>query len=478
MRGECALSRHILNSKREHDEAVTRYTIKDIIMKTSNIKGLAIFGGALIFAYQLSAYETTVEVDGVEYEVQEYQELDRIRYRIYHVPEDTSGSIVIPSKIGVYSVSAIGGRAFGGCTNLTSVTIPDGVTIIEDGYSTATASTSDYYPYGGGAFAGCSSLTNVTIPSSVTSVGTSAFRGCSGLTSVTIPDGVTSIGASAFSGCSSLTSVNIADLAAWCKMLVGGAEGNPLCYAKNLYLNGNKVTDLTIPDGMTSIGNYAFYGFGGLTSVTIPDSVASIGDYAFANCTNLASVVIGSNVTNIGYWAFKGCSNLQNVTIPNGVSSIGWRDYHYQSSVPVLTSFLGCDKLWSRIISMTSNYAASSVVTTTVCQVVTTVVQQVESPYGLSKTAADRAIASMSVSGDCAIDAFVLKDGVVYDTMLRIVNTADSEVKLTLPTGYSYETFKGVKPLTIPAKSKSLLSITRVADKTFLVSREDLEDVK
>ena len=109
---------------------------------------------------------------------------------------------------------------------------------------------------------------------------------------------------------------------------------------------------------------------------------------------------------------------------------------------------------------------------------VTTVVQQVAASYALTDDVADRAIASVTVNSDCAIDAFVLKDGVVYDTMLRIVNTADCEVKLTLPTGYSYETFKGVKPLAIPAKSKSLLSITRVADKTFLVSREDLEDVQ
>ena len=119
-----------------------------------------------------------------------------------------------------------------------------------------------------------------------------------------------------------------------------------------------------------------------------------------------------------------------------------------------------------------------SVVTTVVQQVVTTVVQQVEASYALTDRAADRAIASVTVDTDCAIDSFVLKDGEVYDAMLRIVNVADHEVRLTLPTGYVYETFKGTSPLTIPAKSRSMLSITRTADKTFLVSRGDLEDAQ
>ena len=109
---------------------------------------------------------------------------------------------------------------------------------------------------------------------------------------------------------------------------------------------------------------------------------------------------------------------------------------------------------------------------------VTTIVQQVAAPYALTDHAADRAIASVTVNGDCAIDSFVLKDGEVYDCALRIVNTADHDVKVSLPSGYVYETYKGVKPLTIPANSRNMLSITRTADKTFLVSREELEDVQ
>ena len=106
-----------------------------------------------------------------------------------------------------------------------------------------------------------------------------------------------------------------------------------------------------------------------------------------------------------------------------------------------------------------------------------TFIQEVESPYALSRTAADRTIASVTVNSDCSIDTFVLKDGKVYDSLIRIENTADHAVKLALPAGYVYETFKGTSPLTIPAKSRNMLSITRTADKTFLVSREELATV-
>ena len=167
------------------------------------------------------------------------------------------------------------------------------------------------------------------ISHSVTSIGWWAFSDCSGLTSVTIPNSVTSIGTEAFSGCSGLTSVHISDIAAWCKIDFEGSSSNPLSYAHHLYLNGEEVKDLVIPNSVTSIGSYVFYYCSGLTSVTIPNSVTSIGSLAFYSCKGLTSVTIPNSVTSIGSDAFYGCSGLTSVTIPNSVTSIG--DYAFDN---------------------------------------------------------------------------------------------------------------------------------------------------
>ncbi len=183
---------------------------------------------------------------------------------------------------------------------------------------------------GGSAFSYCYGLTSITIPNSVTSIGSNAFYSCNGLTSITIPNSVTSIGGSAFSYCSCLTSVNITDLAAWCGIIFGSNEANPLYKAHHLYLNGEEVKDLIIPNSVTSIGNGAFYGCSGLTSVTIPNSVTSIGSHAFSLCYGLTSITIPNSVTSIGDYAFSNCG-LTSVTIPNSVTSIG--DYAFNGCI-------------------------------------------------------------------------------------------------------------------------------------------------
>ena len=158
----------------------------------------------------------------------------------------------------------------------------------------------------------------------VTSIGNYAFSWCSGLTSVTIGNSVTSIGYKAFDGCSGLKKVIVKDIAAWCGIKFDGSNSNPLYYAKHIYSDEDtEITNLIIPNSVTSIGDWAFLNCSGLNSVTIPNSVTSVGDGAFSGCSGLTSVTIPNSVTSIGGWAFSGCSRLTSITIPNSVTSIG-----------------------------------------------------------------------------------------------------------------------------------------------------------
>ena len=173
------------------------------------------------------------------------------------------------------------------------------------------------------AFEWCDNLTSVTIPNSVTSIGENAFIGCYNLTFIDIPSSIESIGYDAFKYCSVITSVDIKDIEAWCGIKFSSPCSNPLYYAHNIFMNGKKIKDLTIPDGVTSIGNYAFCSCSGLSSIIIPNSVTSIGENAFSSCSGLTSLDIPNSVTSIGSSAFSGCSGLTSVTIPNSVTSIG-----------------------------------------------------------------------------------------------------------------------------------------------------------
>ena len=252
------------------------------------------------------------------------------------------------------SVTTIGSSAFYGCESLTSVTIPDSVTTI--GSSAFYGCTgeliiyskiieTDYYsfdnrPTNGGWLNGAK-FTKLTIGDSVTTIGDYAFSSCSSLTSVTIPNSVTTIGYGAFGGCENLEAVHITDLVAWCNIdfvnpLTDGSvdlSANPLCYAHNLYLNGELVTDLVIPDGVNEIKLMAFALCESINSVTIGNGVTTIGDVAFMDCSSLTSVTIGDSVTTIGYAAFYDCSILTSVTIGDSVTTIGEWAFTWCSSL-------------------------------------------------------------------------------------------------------------------------------------------------
>ena len=234
----------------------------------------------------------------------------------------SGGTVVIPSALGGYPVTAIGDFAFHGCDSLANVTIPNSVTSIgRYAFLGCLYLTNVTIPNGVtsieyGAFDSCASLTNVTIPNSVTSIGGGAFSGCNGLVSVTIPNSVTGIGEAAFASCTSLTSIKV-DSGNTAYKDINGVMFNKAGTLLHTYPAG-KTGSYAIPNSVTGIGKGAFEGCSGLTGVTIPDGVTSIGVYAFWYCHGLTGVTIPASVTSIGEAAFSYCSSLTSIKVDSG----------------------------------------------------------------------------------------------------------------------------------------------------------------
>ena len=267
------------------------------------------------------------------------------------------------------SVTNIGDFAFSDCTSLTNVVIGNSVTSIGDyAFRHCDLLTQIELPIsvtyiGACAFLSCKSLTNIVIGNDTMSIASSAFLECNealytiensliyvkangnpyyflletinkdlstytmnpetvlignavfgfcqSLSGITIPDSVTSIGYQAFIDCTSLTRVDYTGtIDQWAQINFSVQTSNPLFYAKDLYIDGELVTEAKLTTA-TKISAYAFYDYTSLTSVVMSDSVTSIGDRAFLGCSSLTSVVIGNNVTSVGESLFIGCYSLR-----------------------------------------------------------------------------------------------------------------------------------------------------------------------
>ena len=161
------------------------------------------------------------------------------------------------------------------------------------------------------AFAGCTNLASVTIPATVTSIGVQAFAGCSGLTNVMIPSSVTSLGEGAFVDCDRLTGITV-DAQNPVYSSVDGVLFNKR-QTTLIKCPDGKIGSYTIPQGVTQIGVVAFYDCYQLTQITIPDGVTRIGNWAFGFCIALPNLTLPASVTSVGDWVFGNCTTLTGV---------------------------------------------------------------------------------------------------------------------------------------------------------------------
>ena len=292
-------------------------------------------------------------------------------YAFYGYSGSGLTSVTIPN-----SVTSIGKFAFSFCSNLNKVTI-DSESIMSENHAHVTSEDSSIKrifwespvntfiignsvtSIGNYAFYDCTGLTSITIGNGVTNIGNYAFDGCTGLTSITIPSSVTSIGSNPFSNCSGLTSISVAsgntkyDSHNNCKAIIEKSTNTLISGCKNS----------VIPNGVTNIGDFAFYGCTGLTSVTIPSSMTSIGSSAFKGCKGLTSIDIPNGVTNIGKYAFDGCTGLTSVNIPPSVTQINFQAFNGCSnltSVNITDLEAWCNIVFGYEISTTGDYYSSN----------------------------------------------------------------------------------------------------------------------
>ncbi len=306
-------------------------------------------------------------------------------------------------------LTSIGSYAFSYCEGLTSISLPEGLTSIGYGtFSNCRRLTSISLPegltsIGDYAFTYCRRLTSISLPEGLTSIGSYAFSYCDSLTSIILPAGVTSIEESAFADCDALTDVYYRGTEEeWSAVTIetgndpllnatmhyrtvtaSGQCGDSVNYV--LYNDGalvisgegdmwnwsygdqpwydyrSDIVSVTVESGVTRVGNYAFWGFYGITSISLPNGLISIGTTAFSNCTALTSISLPDGLTTLGATAFSQCFDLTSISLPDSLKSIGDSAFSTCSSLTNISLHAGLTSIGRGAFSKCDSLSAIDV---------------------------------------------------------------------------------------------------------------------
>lgn len=447
-------------------------------------------------------------------------------YTLTNAKNTIASSIVIPETYndgthGDYPVTAIAEKAFYGCTNLESVTIPASVTTIGSEafnyciklsranytgtisqwaqinfatYSSTPALYSkslyidgenvtevaitgaDIKAISNYAFFDFEYITKVIVPNSVETIGALAFGNCSSLKEVELGSGITNIYGNAFNKCVKIEKVNyMGTVGQWAKIVFAINTSNPITYAKSLHINGNLLTEINdvSTNHISEISKYAFYNCGKLTKVITGTALTTINEDAFYGCADLKEVIINENVSTIKGNVFKHCPSLESIRV-NG-------NTHYSSKLN--GTQLNCISNGGTIITGCKNTKLDNTTLKIIGDesfvgsgITTLVVPQNISSIGEYAFENCTALTSVSIPKSCTIGDYAFTDCTALESVTTSSGTIGKQAfsdctslsnvtigdKITQIDNYAFMGCKSLKTITIPA------SVTSIGENAFL----------